>query len=388
LYCYCQNRGDVMLNHGPRKKKFRALIVDDVKSNLLTLNEILKNNYIVQIAMNGNKALEIANKSPSPDIILLDVLMPGMDGYEVCRQLKRGRRTADIPVIFVTSMNEIEDETYGLQIGASDYLRKPVNPDTCRVRVGNQLRLIKNRELLKNRTMLMEKLVLERSLDLLQTQDVTIQCIASLAETRDNETGNHILRTRSYMELLSSSMAQTKLFANKLNEDLMSQIVKSAPLHDIGKVGIPDSILLKPGKLTQEEFEVMKLHTIYGGDALDQAEKRLGGNSFLQVAREIAYYHHERWDGTGYPNGLSEEEIPLCGRIMAVADVYDALISKRCYKPPFSHAKAVELIVQGSGSQFDPNIIDVFKEVNDSMRILAMKKIDDPEQLEALRAVN
>ncbi|MDA3851149.1 MAG: response regulator [Spirochaetaceae bacterium] len=377
-----------MLNHGPRKKKFRALIVDDVKSNLLTLNEILKNNYIVQIAMNGNKALEIANKSPSPDIILLDVLMPGMDGYEVCRQLKRGRRTADIPVIFVTSMNEIEDETYGLQIGASDYLRKPVNPDTCRVRVGNQLRLIKNRELLKNRTMLMEKLVLERSLDLLQTQDVTIQCIASLAETRDNETGNHILRTRSYMELLSSSMAQTKLFANKLNEDLMSQIVKSAPLHDIGKVGIPDSILLKPGKLTQEEFEVMKLHTIYGGDALDQAEKRLGGNSFLQVAREIAYYHHERWDGTGYPNGLSEEEIPLCGRIMAVADVYDALISKRCYKPPFSHAKAVELIVQGSGSQFDPNIIDVFKEVNDSMRILAMKKIDDPEQLEALRAVN
>jgi putative two-component system response regulator len=362
--------------------------VDDVKSNLLTLNEILKNNYIVQIAMNGNKALEIANKSPSPDIILLDVLMPGMDGYEVCRQLKRGRRTADIPVIFVTSMNEIEDETYGLQIGASDYLRKPVNPDTCRVRVGNQLRLIKNRELLKNRTMLMEKLVLERSLDLLQTQDVTIQCIASLAETRDNETGNHILRTRSYMELLSSSMAQTKLFANKLNEDLMSQIVKSAPLHDIGKVGIPDSILLKPGKLTQEEFEVMKLHTIYGGDALDQAEKRLGGNSFLQVAREIAYYHHERWDGTGYPNGLSEEEIPLCGRIMAVADVYDALISKRCYKPPFSHAKAVELIVQGSGSQFDPNIIDVFKEVNDSMRILAMKKIDDPEQLEALRAVN
>ncbi len=388
MYCYCQNRGDVMLNHGPRKKKFRALIVDDVKSNLLTLNEILKNNYIVQIAMNGNKALEIANKSPSPDIILLDVLMPGMDGYEVCRQLKRGRRTADIPVIFVTSMNEIEDETYGLQIGASDYLRKPVNPDTCRVRVGNQLRLIKNRELLKNRTMLMEKLVLERSLDLLQTQDVTIQCIASLAETRDNETGNHILRTRSYMELLSSSMAQTKLFANKLNEDLMSQIVKSAPLHDIGKVGIPDSILLKPGKLTQEEFEVMKLHTIYGGDALDQAEKRLGGNSFLQVAREIAYYHHERWDGTGYPNGLSEEEIPLCGRIMAVADVYDALISKRCYKPPFSHAKAVELIVQGSGSQFDPNIIDVFKEVNDSMRILAMKKIDDPEQLEALRAVN
>lgn len=365
-------------------KKYRALIVDDVRSNILTLNEVLKEKYIVQVALDGPHALEIANKEPRPDIILLDVIMPGMDGYEVCRQLKRESQTSDIPVIFVTSMNEIEDETYGLQLGASDYLRKPITPETCRVRIGNQLRLIRNRELLKNKKKLMEKLISDRTQELSQTQDVTIQCIASLAETRDNETGNHILRTKGYVNILARQLALTPQFRKQLTEQYIENLCKSAPLHDIGKVGIPDRILLKPGKLTDNEFEIMKQHTIYGGEALEKAEKKLGSDSFLNIAKEIAYSHHERWDGKGYPNALSGDNIPLCGRIMAIADVYDALISKRCYKPSFSHEKSVDIIRQGKGTQFDPFLVDAFNNVAEEMRILAAEKADDPENNESI----
>ena len=368
------------------KKKYRALIVDDVKSNILTLNEILKNDYIVQVAVNGARALELAAMNPRPDIILLDVLMPDMDGYEVCKQLKRDQGTGDIPVIFITSMNEIEDETYGLQLGAIDYIRKPINPEICRVRIRNQLRLMKNRELLKNRKKLMENLISERTLELSQTQDVTIQCIASLAETRDNETGNHILRTKGYMKLLASKLSVHPQFRDYLTEEIQDQLSKSAPLHDIGKVGIPDSILLKPGKLTDEEFSIMKFHTVFGGEALEEAEKKLGGNSFLKLATEIAYTHHERWDGKGYPRGLKSDGIPLSGRIMAIADVYDALISKRCYKPAFPHQKAVQLIIEGSGTQFDPFIVDNFLEISEEIRLMALESTDDVEQRDALQA--
>lgn len=377
-----------MVSSRRNRKKLRALIVDDVKSNILSLNEVLKEEYVVQVALSGSTALELASKNPRPDIILLDVLMPGLDGYEVCRQLKSDSQTSDIPVIFVTSMNEIEDETYGLQLGASDYLRKPVNPDTCRVRIRNQLRLMRNRELIQNKKKFMEKLVMERTMELSRTQDVTIQCIASLAETRDNETGNHILRTKGYMEILARELSLIPRYSSQLSEEVIDKLVKSAPLHDIGKVGIPDSILLKPGKLTDEEFNIMKQHTIYGGEALANAEKKLGDNSFLYYAKEIAFCHHERWDGRGYPNGLTADEIPLSGRIMSIADVYDALISKRCYKPPFDHNKAVSIIKEGSGTQFDPFIVETFLRVADQMRIMAMDKTDDPEQLDALRSVS
>jgi len=377
-----------MVSPVKQDKRYRALIVDDVKSNILTLNEVLRNEYIIQVAMDGIKALELAKMSPAPDIILLDVIMPEMDGYEVCRQLKANKKTADIPVIFVTSMNEIEDETYGLQLGASDYLRKPITPDTCKVRIGNQLRLIRNRELIKNRKKLMERLVYERSLELSQTQDVTIQCIASLAETRDNETGNHILRTKGYVDILARELRDTPQYRNIITEGFIEKLCKSAPLHDIGKVGIPDNILLKPGKLTNEEFEIMKKHTIFGGEALEKAERKLGTDSFLRLAKEIAYSHHERWDGTGYPNHLKGENIPISGRIMSIVDVYDALISKRCYKPPFSHSKAVKIIKEGKGTQFDPFLVDSFLRITENMRLLAIEFTDDSEQKEALQKID
>ncbi|MDC7222858.1 MAG: response regulator, partial [Spirochaetales bacterium] len=336
------------------EEKKRVLVVDDVRSNILTLNEFLKERYIVMMATSGEKALDLCFSSYRPHVILLDVIMSGMDGYDVCRQLKNHEETKDIPIIFITSMNEVADEQYGLELGASDYIRKPVNPDICRIRIDHQIKLQEARSLLKDDRNHLEQLILKRSEELNQTQDITIQCIASLAETRDNETGNHIRRTRSYVTLIAKELAKHPLYKEKITPELIELFAKSAPLHDVGKIGIPDSILLKPGKLTEREFAHMKMHTVFGGEALLKAEKKLGSNSFLRYATEIALNHHERWDGKGYPKGLAREEIPISARIMAVADVYDALISTRCYKKAFSHAKSVDILNEGAGSQFDP----------------------------------
>ncbi len=366
------------------EEKKRVLVVDDVRSNILALNEFLKDNYIVMMAMSGEKALELCYSRYKPHVILLDVIMSGMDGYDVCRQLKKSPETRDIPIIFITSMNEVSDEQYGLELGASDYIRKPVNPEICRIRIEHQIKLQEARSLLKDDRNHLERLVQERSEELNQTQDITIQCIASLAETRDNETGNHILRTRNHVVLIAKELSRNPLYRDSLSDEIIEILGKSAPLHDVGKIGIPDSILLKPGKLTEGEFEQMKLHTIYGGDALMSAEKKLGSNSFLKHAREIAFFHHERWDGNGYPQGLKRDEIPLSARIMAVADVYDALISTRCYKKAFSHAKSVDIINEGAGSQFDPMVIECFNSVKEEIRVIARQHLDTEEQWEAL----
>jgi putative two-component system response regulator len=366
------------------EEKKRVLIVDDVRSNILTLNEFLKNSYLVMMATSGEKALDLCFSQYKPHVILLDVIMSGMDGYDVCRQLKNHIETKDIPVIFITSMNEVADEQYGLELGASDYISKPVSPEICRIRIEHQMKLLEARSLLKNDRSHLEKLISKRSEELNQTQDITIQCIASLAETRDNETGNHIIRTRHYVTLIAKELARNPLYKRIVTPRLIELFAKSAPLHDVGKIGIPDSLLLKPGKLTVDEFENMKLHTQYGGDALLKAEQKLGSNSFLRYATEIAYYHHERWDGKGYPQGLSREDIPLSSRIMAVADVYDALISTRCYKKAFSHAKAVDIINEGSGTQFDPLIVSCFNRVKEEIRVKALEVTDTVEQLDAL----
>jgi len=355
----------------------KILLVDDNTTNLQLLHETLDGlGYKLLIAKNGKTALAIAQKT-GPSLILLDIMMPEMDGYEVCRRLKADKKTAYIPIIFITAMADDEDEAKGLGLGAVDYITKPIKPELVRARVHNHLELKRYQDNL-------EKLVAERTRRLALTQAVTIESLATLAEYRDPETGGHIKRTQNYVKALAMHLKDHQRFRSELNDDVIELLYMSAPLHDLGKVGVRDNVLLKPGRLTDEEFEEMKKHTIYGEEALRISEQKLGEDSFLQYAREIAYTHQEKWDGSGYPQGLRGDEIPTPGRLMALADVYDALISKRVYKPPFPHEKAVEIIVEGKGRHFDPDIVDAFLELEDTFRNIALTFADYDEERQML----
>lgn len=360
------------------KRTNRILIVDDNHLNILILKQILEQEHQVFAAVNGYEALELASGPMKPDIILLDVLMPEMDGYEVCRRLKENDETRDIPVLFVTTQGEEEDEAAGLALGAVDYIVKPVRPSIVLARVRNHLQLKTHQEQL-------EDLVRDRTRELQLTQDVTIFSLACLAEMRDNELGGHFKRTQNYVRLLASAAKAKGAYKEYWRQISVSMLHKSAPLHDVGKVGVPDNILLKPGKLTEEEFAIMKLHTVYGRDSLERAESLLQYKSFLSVAKEIAYSHHERWDGRGYPEGLAGDAIPVSGRIMAVADVYDALISKRVYKDPLPHSTAVQIVLEGSGNHFDPVLCELFERHQEEIRAIAIADADLEEEREALR---
>ena len=353
------------------------LVVDDERLNINLLVELLGDRHTVLVAKNGEQALARAHGSPAPELILLDIMMPEMDGYEVLRRLRSDPATHAIPVIFITAMGEVGDETKGFEMGAVDYITKPFSPAVVMARVSTQLSLERARRLLAAQNQILEEKVAERTRELELTRDVTMHSLASLAETRDNETGNHIRRTQHYVRLLAERLRDHPKYGGYLDDATIDLLFKSAPLHDVGKVGVPDSILLKPGKLTDEEFEVMKGHTTLGRDAIDSSERALGeGASFLRLIREIAYTHHEKWDGSGYPRGLRGEEIPISGRLMAVADVYDALISKRVYKAAFSHEKAVEIIREGRGSHFDPDMVDGFLLIADSFDAVAQRFVD------------
>lgn len=273
----------------------------------------------------------------------------------------------------------------GFELGAVDYITKPFEPQEVIARVRNHLTLKLAMDRLENQNEVLEEMVLERTRQLQLTQDVTINSLSSLAETRDNETGNHILRTQKYVEILCRQLSEKSKFRDVLNPGTIDLIMKSAPLHDMGKVGIPDSILHKPGKLSEQEFNTMKKHTVYGFEALNKAEKQLGTNTFLRHAKMLACSHHEKWDGSGYPEELKEDDIPLEGRIMAIADVYDALICKRVYKPPFSHTRAVEIILEGRGSHFDPDITDAFASKSEEFRQTALQLAEHPEEIDTLR---
>jgi putative two-component system response regulator len=352
-------------------QRAQILIVDDESFNITILVDLLKDDYKTLIAKNGEQALKRAQSKNQPDLILLDVMMPVMDGYEVCRQLKRNPDTRDIPVVFVTAMGAGEDEKKGLDLGAVDYITKPFIPPVILARVRNLLQLKEARDSLKQQNVLLEEKVRERTHEVTLTQDVTILSLSSLAETRDNETGNHLRRTQSYIKAIATKLIDHSRFSDLLDDDVIEMLYKCAPLHDIGKVGIPDAILLKPGKLTDEEFTIIKNHPIYGRDALSASEEVLGTTSFLQLAKEVIIAHHEKWDGTGYPSGLSGDDIPLAGRLMAIADVYDALITKRVYKPAFSHEKAMGIIKEGRGAHFDPDITDAFFAIEADVKIIA-----------------
>jgi putative two-component system response regulator len=339
------------------------LIVDDVKENLDILVELLGEEYDVRVCMDGPSTLKEVPRL-LPDLILLDVMMPGMDGYEVCRRLKEDESLATIPVIFLTAMNQEEDENKGLGVGAVDYITKPFAPNLVKLRIQNQLELKKHKDRL-------EDLVKERTKELQVAHEATIQSMGILAEYRDPETGGHIMRTRTYVKHLAEYLYACYPDRFDLNPKKIQLLFTSAPLHDVGKIGIPDNILLKPGKLTEDEFEHMKMHSRFGADAIAKTENILGGSSFLYYAREIAHFHHEKWDGSGYPDKLSGEDIPLSARIMAIADVYDALISRRPYKEPFSHEKAVGIILDGKGKHFDPVLVDSFQVIHSEFDMIA-----------------
>jgi len=353
-----------------------VMVVDDTEENIDILVATLGDDYDLSVALDGETALEDVEDS-LPDLILLDIMMPGIDGYEVCRRLKAEERTKNIPILFITAMAEAEDEEKGLKLGAVDYITKPFNPALVKARVKNQLELKQHRDNL-------EELVRQRTIELERTQEVTIDSLGTLAEYRDPETGGHIRRTKNYVKMLASELRKKEKYKDQLDDVTVEMLYMSAPLHDVGKVGVPDHILLKPGKLTDEEFEEMKKHTVYGRDALLRSQKKLGEHSFLHFAIEIAESHQEKWDGSGYPNGWSGEEIPLSGRLMAVADVYDALISKRVYKNPMPHSKAVQIIDEGSGSHFDPDIVEIFLRIHEEFRQIALQNADFEEEKASL----
>lgn len=359
-----------------------VLVVDDTPDNLMLMADLLKDRYRVKAANSGEKALRLLQADPLPHLILLDIMMPGLSGHQVAEQLKHDPRTADIPIIFLTAMAAMEDEILGLKLGAVDYITKPISPPVVLARVETQLKIKAAADFLRDQKEYLEKEVQRRTAEVMAIQDVTIQAMTSLAETRDNETGNHIRRTQHYVELLAELLRDHPRFRHFLNDETIRLLFKSAPLHDIGKIGIPDYILLKPGRLTPEEFDIMKTHTTLGRDAIQHAEDQLGISvGFLRLAKEIAYSHQEKWDGSGYPEGLAADDIPISARLMAVADVYDALISRRVYKVGMSHEQAVEIIRQGRGAHFDPDICDAFLGCHGQFRAIAERYADSDQDM-------
>ncbi|MBS1196797.1 MAG: chemotaxis protein CheY [Proteobacteria bacterium] len=358
-------------------KKATVLVVDDTPDNLTLMSNLLKDNYKIKIANCGEKALKIAASEAPPDLILLDIMMPGMDGYEVCEKLKHERSTMNIPVIFLTAKAEVDDEKRGFELGAVDYIVKPISPPIVMARVKNHLSLKGMADFLRDQNAFLENEVTKRTREVMAIQDVTILAMASMAETRDTETGNHIRRTQFYVKALAESLRDHPRFAWFLTEANINMLFKSAPLHDIGKVGIPDRILLKPGRFEPHEFEIMKTHTTLGRDAIEHAEKALGTNcEFLAFAKTIALSHQEKWDGSGYPQGLAGDDIPIPARLMAVADVYDALISRRVYKEGMAHDQAVQIMTEGRGKHFDADMFDAFIGIQDSFCAIAQRFVD------------
>ncbi len=366
-----------------------VLIVDDAPENLLILGEILQAHYRVRVASHGERALQVMNSAPRPDIVLLDIMMPGIDGYEVLRQMRANAATHDIPVIFVTAMAATGDEERGLELGAVDYIAKPFKPGIVLARVRTQLELKQARDRLADNNQWLEREVARRMSENLLIQDLNVRALACLAEARDNETGHHIVRTQIYVELLARQLVGHERFRDALAGDRLRMVVKAAPLHDIGKVGIPDAILLKPGKLTTEEFEIMKTHPQIGADAIKKAMAQAqagadapitdlanGAFAFLGVAHEISLGHQEKWDGSGYPAGQVGEAIPVSARLMALADVFDALMSQRVYKPPMTLDQATAIIMEGRGKHFDPAVVDAFVDCRERFAEIARRYAD------------
>ncbi len=368
--------------------KSTILIVDNEAINLSLVAEILCARYQVKIAMDGAKALELARDEP-PDLILLAVLMPGLDGYAVCRALKADALTQDVPVIFLTRQTDAQDEEWCLQLGAVDYLTRPIRPGILLSRVHAHLTAGMASRTIRVSNEYLKFEVSKSARQLTAMQDITILAMASLSETRDSDTANHLRRTQNYVRLLAQQLRSHPGYAEYLSDDMVSILYRCAPLHDIGKVGIPDRVLLKPGRYTTEEYALMQRHPTLGRDALARAQRVTGHETlwfngpsdFFEVAKELVYSHHEKWDGSGYPQGLKGKQIPISARLMAVADVYDALISPRVYKKAMTHAQAEKIIVEGRNSFFAPELVDAFLALGAEFQAVAHRYADSADEL-------
>ncbi len=341
----------------------RIMVVDDLPDNLKVLEKLLcAKGYKVFSFTNAKQALAAAQRK-SPDLVLLDVNMPEMDGFEMCEHLKKNRKLRDIPVLFLSGLSDMSAKLGAFAAGGVDYITKPFNKEEILARVGTHLQNALMKEQLRNYNDLLEERVRSQVKEISDSQRATIIALAKLTESRDDETGHHIERVQVLCRFLSKQLSNTSVFKNSIDDGFIDNIYHASALHDIGKVGIKDSVLLKPGKLTIEEFEYMKLHTVLGSEMLAKVNAQYPQNQMVNMGRVIARHHHERWDGTGYPDGLAGDAIPLPARIMALADIYDALCSERPYKPPFSHEESRDIILECGGKHLDPNVVDIFREV-------------------------
>ncbi len=335
------------------------LIVDDVPANVRVLADVLRaEGYRTRSAVTGEAALLAAEKQP-PDLILLDVMMPGLDGYEVCRRLKVSPALAGVPVIFLSALSETESKVEAFAAGGVDYVTKPFHLDEVRARVSTHLRLHQLRRQVELYSRYLEDRVQEQVREIADSQMATIFALARLAESRDDETGTHLERVQAYCALVANALDGSE-GSHHVDSEFVGNLVHASPLHDIGKVAVSDTVLLKPGRLTEAEFEVMKTHTTAGAQTLEAVQREYPRNAFIATGIEIARWHHERWDGSGYPDGIAGDDIPLSARIMAIADVYDALRSRRVYKEPISHDESCEIIRSASGTHFDPILVQAF----------------------------
>ena len=338
-------------------------VVDDNTVNLMTADKTLSDWYNVVTFASASTMFEFL-KNTMPDMILLDIMMPEVDGFEALKRLRADSRYAAIPVIFLTSKNDATTEALGFEMGVIDFISKPFSGPVLLNRIRTHLHI---EEIITERTAIISEqteMLKQRTEKLLRLQNSMTTVLAGMVENRDKLTGEHITRTTGYIKILLDAMVERGLYINEMAGWDFEVVISSARMHDLGKIAVTDLILNKPDKLSEEEFDIIKTHAAEGEKIIDDIIKESGDEAFLQSAKLFAGYHHERWDGMGYPRGLKGTDIPLQGRVMAIVDVYDALVSERSYKKAFTHEKAVEIILENRGKQFDPKIVDVFSEVN------------------------
>ncbi len=339
------------------------LVVDDDKTNLILAQKILSPEYRIAACNSGMAALKYLEKN-KPHLILLDISMPEMDGFEVLEKLRQDQRTEAIPIIFLTADGQSDTEVKCFQMGALDFVKKPFVPDILLSRVAKTIELDQYRHNLEDMVSEQAEKLMESTQRINRIQETVIVGMANLIESRDGSTGKHVKNTQMYVRMISEELQKRQLFAGQLTDSYIDDVCKAAPLHDVGKIKIPDAVLQKPGKLTPEEYDVIKLHTTYSRKIIQNIIGDVEDEHYVKIVEDIAMYHHERWDGTGYPTGLAGDRIPLAARIMAVADVFDALYEERCYKPPIRPIERImQIMSEGRGTQFDPVIIDVFVEM-------------------------
>jgi len=352
------------------RKGGNIMIVDDTPANLRLLEGILgEEGYNVRPFPGGRFALKAAQNDP-PDLILLDINMPEMNGYEVCAKFKSEEKTRDIPIIFISALNEVKDKMEAFSTGGVDYITKPFQFEEVQARVDTHLQLRYLQTELERHNNELETLVHKKMKEVLsakeeisQAQLAIIMAMSKIAESRDDDTGKHIERVQAFCQIISEKISTKPDYQEIVDAEYIRNLAQASPLHDIGKVGIPDSVLCKPGKLTDEESDIMRTHTVLGSETLEAVQSEYPNNAFINMGIDVARSHHEKWNGKGYPDGLAGDDIPLCARIMAIADVYDALRSERCYKEGFPHEKSRDIIIGGAGTHFDPDLCEIFKKV-------------------------